>query len=122
MSASLSVPAVLSPPPDPLADLSMALEELGLQTRVDRPSGFVDARIPDVVALAGCYGRGEQRVLLRPAPVTRHLWWYLYWPAEQFRFEVAPFELEKLCPVNEVTEMARLVRRVLVLVEPEVPR
>lgn len=110
---------VLTPLDDPLADLSMALAELGLHARIDRSYGVVDARIPDFVALAGCYGRGEQRIALRPAPLTRELWWYLFWPAEHFQYEVAPFAMEKLRPADDVTEVARLVRRVLVLVERE---
>ncbi|QVQ51740.1 hypothetical protein J4H86_23710 [Spiractinospora alimapuensis] len=118
MSPHSPAPVVV-PPDDPLGSLSAALKERGLHTRVDRPYGVVDARIPDFVALAGCYGRGKQRIGLRPVPITGELWWYLFWPAEHFETHIVPFEMEKLRPAGDVTEVARLVRQVLVLFERE---
>ncbi|MDS1272295.1 hypothetical protein RIF23_18555 [Lipingzhangella sp. LS1_29] len=99
--------------------LAKELRRVGLEAKVDASLGVVDAWVPDDVTATGYRVRAIQRVALRTLAPGDTPWWWLLWPEERFRNVVVPPELELMAPVEEARDMARRVRKVLVLTDEE---
>ncbi|TQN32839.1 hypothetical protein FHX37_2824 [Haloactinospora alba] len=101
-------------PQHPLFALAKELERHTVAADVDVSISVVDAWPPNrfVGWRSGAFG---QRAILRPDPVSAHPWWWLLWPGERFRAEIAEPQMERLLPVEDAAEVARRVRNILIL-------
>lgn len=106
-------------PLHPLYALAKEVEARGLAASVDVSVSVVDAYLPDAIAQPGALRRARvrpmQRAILRPDPVSAHPWWWLLWPEERFQAESTEPEVTRLLPVEELSEVARRIRNILIL-------
>lgn len=110
--------------PASLRALATAIEGHGISTFVDPDLRTVDAYLAwgatagaeraalDYTGLRICT---YQRVILRWDVGAEAAWWWLLWPAEQFKNETTQPEITRLLPAGRINEAARRVRNILLL-------
>lgn len=99
--------------------LAKEVRRAGLVAIIDVSLGVLDAYVPDDAVTPGYCARGMQRAVLRNVPPGDTPWWWLLWPEERFRNVRVRPELELMLPAEETREMARRIRKVLVLTDGE---
>ncbi|GAA3722923.1 hypothetical protein HDA32_000779 [Spinactinospora alkalitolerans] len=108
-------------PLNPLFVLAKELEARGLHVSVDASISVVDAHLTGDFTASGHRSGDFQRAILRVDAVTAHPWWWLLWPGERFKNEVAEPEVTRLLPVEQTPDVARRIRNVLILGDSEPP-